>query len=148
LKITPPGGAPFTVTYRLPVGDAESAKGRKASPKPYTLEVASDPKTPEAGKPAKLTILIRSRDTKQPVTEFDTVHERQIHFMVVSSDLKNFSHEHPAAGEDGRFTLAYTFPTAGEYHLFADVAPKGAGSYILMQPIRVSGGGSVSSGPP
>jgi len=139
LKISPPGGAPFTVAYKLPVGDAHAAKGRFAAPRPYTLEVVSDPRTPEAGKPATLTILIRSRDTKQAVTEFDTVHERQIHFMVVSADLQRFSHEHPVVGADGRFTLTYTFPTGGEYHLFADVAPRGAGSFILMQPLRVEG---------
>jgi hypothetical protein len=147
LKITPPGGAPFTVTYKLPVSDARAARGRTVAPKPFTLEVVSDPKVPEAGRPAALTILIRSRDTKQPVTEFDTVHTKQIHFMVVSADLQDFSHEHPDAGADGRFTLTYTFPTAGEYHLFADVAPKGAGSQILMQPIRVAGA-SESHAPP
>jgi hypothetical protein len=139
LKITPPGGAPFTVTYKLPVADVQTAKGRTPPPKPYTLEVMSDPKIPEAGKPTALTILVRSRDTKQPVTEFDTVHERQIHFMIVSADLQKFSHEHPIVGPDGRSTLEYTFPTGGEYRLFADVAPRGAGSHILMQPIRVGG---------
>src|SRR5205814_590435 len=96
-------------------------------------------------KPTMLTIVVRSRDTKQPVTEFDTVHEKQIHFMVVSADLQNFSHEHPVAGANGRFTLAYTFPTGGEYHLFADVAPKGAGSEILMSPIRVGGAAPVAA---
>ena len=45
----------------------------------------------------------------------------------------------PDLGSDGKFTLEYTFPTGGEYHLFADVAPKGAGSQILMHPIRVNG---------
>jgi hypothetical protein len=139
LTITPPVGTAFTVSYKVPVGDAQAATGRKPKPKPYTLEVVSNPQTPEAGQPAALTILIRSRDTGQPVTEFDTVHTKQIHFMVVSADLKHFAHEHPVAGSDGKFTLDYTFPTGGEYHLFADVAPHGAGSQILMQPLRVSG---------
>jgi len=83
---------------------------------------------------------VQSRETKQPVTEFDTVHERQIHFMVVSADMQHFAHEHPVVGSSGgKFTLTYTFPTGGEYHLFADVAPKGAGSQILMQPLHVNG---------
>src|SRR5205807_5076875 len=87
-----------------------------------------------------------SRDTKQPVTDFDTVHERQIHFMVVSADMRHFAHEHPVLGPDGRFTLRYAFPTGGEYRLFADVAPKGAGSQILMQPVRVNGPAPASAG--
>lgn len=137
--ITPPNDRAFTVSYTVPVGDVQALKGRKTLPKPYTLEVRSDPAAPEAGKPALLTIFVQSRDTKQPVTEFDTVHERQIHFMVVSADMQHFAHEHPVAGSGGKFTLNYTFPTGGEYHLFADVAPKGAGSQILMQPLQVNG---------
>jgi hypothetical protein len=139
LTITPPTDKAFTVSYNVAVGDAQAVEGRKLKPKPYVLEVLSAPQVPESGKPAALNIVIRSRQTKQPVTEFDTVHEKQIHFMVVSADLKHFAHEHPEAGPSGKFTLEYTFPTGGEYHLFADVAPHGAGSQILMQPIRVEG---------
>jgi hypothetical protein len=139
LTITPLNDKAFTVSYKIPVGDAQPSAGRKLAPKPYTLEVRSDPATPDAGRPAQLTIFVQSRDTRQPVTEFDTVHERQIHFMVVSSDMQHFAHEHPVVGSGGKFTLTYTFPTGGEYHLFADVAPKGAGSQILMQPLHVNG---------
>jgi hypothetical protein len=146
LTITPPGDWAFTVSYKVPVGDAQAEKGKKLKSRPYTLEVTSSPQMPEAGKPARLTILVRNRDTKQPVTEFDIVHEKQIHFMVVSADMQRFTHEHPVLGSDGKFTLEYTFPTGGEYHLFVDVAPKGAGSQILMQPLRVSGPVPASTG--
>ncbi len=139
LTISPPGDKLFTISFRVPVRDAQSATGKAAKPKPYTLEVLSSPSRPEAGKPVELTMLIRNRDTKQAVPEFDIVHEKQFHFMVVSVNLEQFAHEHPVLGKDGRFTIAYTFATGGEYRLFADVAPKGAGSQILMQPIRVAG---------
>ena len=42
-------------------------------------------------------------------------------------------------GDGGVFRIRYTFPAAGEYHLFADVAPKGAGSQVLMARLKVSG---------
>jgi hypothetical protein len=145
LTVMPPAGAPFTVAFDLPVADATAA--RKSKPKPYTLEVTSDPATPKAGEPVTLTILIRSRDTKQPVTDFDVVHERSIHFMVVSRDLTRFAHEHPVLGAEGVFKLTYTFPAAGEYRLFADVAPKNAGSQILMQPFHVSGPETAKAAP-
>jgi len=64
----------------------------------------------------------------------------------VSADMQQFAHEHPVLGANGRFILQYVFPTGGEYHLFADVAPKGAGSQILMQPIRVAGPVPASTG--
>ncbi len=141
LTITPPApdAKAFTVAFPVVVGDTPSVRGRKPKPPPYSLEVTAGPSLPRAGDPTDLTLVIRSRDTKQPVTEFDVTHTKQIHFMVVSADLTRFAHEHPEAGANGRFTLRYTFPTGGEYHLFADVAPKEAGSQILMQPIVVSG---------
>src|SRR5262249_52899619 len=35
--------------------------------------------------------------------------------------------------------LRHAFPTGGEYHLFADVAPRGAGGQVLMAKLKVSG---------
>jgi hypothetical protein len=138
LTITPPAEKPFTVGFKVNVQD-EGLKGRKPKAQPYTLEVASKPATPRVGEPAELTIQVRRRDNKQVVKDFDIVHEQKMHFIVVSKDLVRFSHEHPEVGADGKFTLRYTFPTAGEYRLFADTAPRGAGSQVLMQPIKVSG---------
>src|SRR5437016_3671415 len=82
--------------------DAGAAKGRRPKPQPYTLEVMSSPARPRAGEPTDLTIVIRNRDTKQAVTDYDIVHEKQMHFMVVSADLQRFAHEHPEAGKDGK----------------------------------------------
>ncbi|HZO91765.1 MAG TPA: FixH family protein [Chthonomonadaceae bacterium] len=139
LNITPPDDKPFTVSFQVPVDDADAVKKRPPKPRPYTLEVVPAPKTVRAGQPVDLTILIRSRDTRQPVTDFDTVHEKKIHFIIVSRDLSFFAHEHPELGLDGKFALRFTFPTGGEYRLFADVAPHGAGSQVLMQPLKVEG---------
>jgi hypothetical protein len=76
---------------------------------------------------------------KENVTAFDEVHERLIHLFVVRDDLGTFSHEHPALDADGLFRLQFTFPTGGIYRVFADVAPKGAGSQVLMATVSVSG---------
>src|SRR5579863_8814141 len=48
LTITPPADKPFTVSYNVPVGDVQTDRRRKPKPKPYSLEVASNPPTPEA----------------------------------------------------------------------------------------------------
>src|SRR5262249_39734821 len=37
------------------------------------------------------------------------------------------------------FHLRYTFPTAGDYQLFADTAPKGAGSQVLLARLKIAG---------
>jgi hypothetical protein len=62
-----------------------------------------------------------------------------MHLLIVRSDLGFFSHEHPDLAADGTFRMRFIFPSGGQYHLFADVAPKGAGSQVLLSKIRVSG---------
>jgi hypothetical protein len=146
LTITPPDDKAFTAAFKVPVKDASEGKNRKPKPKPYTLEVRSNPTTPRAGEPAELSLVIRSRETKQPVTEFETVHEQKLHFIIVTKDLSLFAHEHPTLGADGTFTLRYTFPVGGDYRLFADVAPRGAGSQVLMEPFKVAGAPPAETG--
>lgn len=139
LTITPPNEKAFTVSFRVPVQDPGDGKKRKPKPKPFLLELTSNPKNPKAGEPAELTFLIKNRATKKIVTEYDIAHEQLMHLIIVSKDLSQFAHEHPELQPGGRFTIRYTFPTGGEYRLFTDIAPRGAGSQVLMQPLKVSG---------
>ena len=139
LTITPPSDKPFKVSFKVPVKDPLPPNKRKPKPQPYVLEVKSRPSTPRAGEPAELRIFVRQRADKKQVTEFDIVHEQKMHFIIVSKDLSHFAHEHPESGDAGKFTLHYTFPAGGEYRLFADVAPRGAGSQVVSQAIRVAG---------
>src|SRR5207302_5878358 len=74
-----------------------------------------------------------------PVTAFETVHETLLHLIIVRRDLALFAHEHPTPNSDGSFTLRHTFPTPGEYRLFADTAPRGAGSQILFGKLTLPG---------
>lgn len=139
LTVQPPGDREFSVQFPLRVADAPP-KNRKAQPKPWLLDLRSTPKNPRAGEPAELVLSVRHKDTpKQPHTEFDIQHEKLIHLLVVRSDLASFAHEHPELQTDGTFTMRYAFPRGGEYHLFADVAPRGAGSQVLLGKIKVSG---------
>ncbi|MEO8026954.1 MAG: hypothetical protein ABI823_10790 [Bryobacteraceae bacterium] len=137
LKIAPPAGQAFEVSFPLQVGDARSAT--KATIKPYRLEVVSSPKNPKAGEPADLTIRVIRDATKEPITAFDLTHEHPLHLIVVRADLGVFAHLHPALGENGVFRVKHVFPTGGEYHLFADAAPRAAGSQVLMAALKVNG---------
>ena len=67
------------------------------------------------------------------------MHEKLLHLILVRRDLAHFAHEHPTLGPDGVFRLRYTFASGGDYSLFADVAPKGAGAQTLSAPLSVSG---------
>jgi hypothetical protein len=128
--------ADATVEFPLSVNDAQAR--RKSVPPRFTLQLAAS--KPHAGEPADLRLIVRDRDNNNgPVTAFETVHERPIHLVLVRRDLTHFAHEHPTLGPDGIFSLRYTFPTPGEYRLFADLAPRSAGSQILAARITVSG---------
>jgi hypothetical protein len=130
-----------TVEFPLAVNDANAR--RKAVAPRFALEVRALPKKPRAGEPVDL--LFRVLDGKSRVTSFETVHEKLLHLIVVRRDLTQFAHEHPEPNADGSFTWRYTFPTGGEYRLFADTAPTGAGSQILSATISVSGKETASS---
>ncbi len=140
LSVKPLAGSPFTVEFPLPVGDMQSGKTRKKVTPPFRIDLTSQPKTPKAGEPAQLQFSFYNRENqKQALTEFDLAHERAVHLVVVREDLGTFVHLHPELGAGGVFRIPYTFPTGGEYHIFADVAPKGAGSQVLFAKVNVSG---------
>src|SRR5262249_32639136 len=126
--------------FTLKVQDAEAVRKHKPKPARFQLELASSPKTPAAGQTAELKFVIRDREAPGSVySTFERVHEKLLHLVIVRTDLAEFAHEHPQLGQDGIFRLDYAFRSGGEYHLFAEVAPRGAGAQVMMAKLRVSG---------
>jgi hypothetical protein len=139
LSVLVPGESqPVRARFTIDVLDAEARKGRKPAPMPYRVEVRPDGKV-EAGIPATLRFTIRDTKTKAVVRDFDIAHTKTFHLLMASRDLDWFVHEHPEPQPDGTFTIAVTFPAGDEYRLFADVAPRGAGSQILGTTLKVTG---------
>lgn len=153
LSIQPPADQPFTVEFPLNVGDLEDRPKKKAGPRPYQVEVVTDPGSVVSGQPVTLKLRVfANRETRGedgqltgkretvPVTEFDVAHEKLMHLIIARKDLGFYAHEHPVLQRDGTFVLkAFRFPTSGEFRVFADVAPKGAGSQVLSGVVNVSG---------
>jgi hypothetical protein len=139
LTLLPPGESkPITASFLIDVQDAEARQSKKPAPKPYFVEVKSQGKT-EAGTPAALSFTIRETRTRTVVKDFDIAHTQLFHLILVSKDLSWFAHEHPAPQPDGSFTISQVFPMGGEYRVYADVAPKGAGSQVLGTLLKVAG---------
>jgi hypothetical protein len=147
----------FRAEFPLPVNDADAGRAG-AHTAPFSLELVATPTQPTARQPAELQLqILRAGQPlhdstgvalhakRQPITDFDVVHEKLMHLFIVRSDLKQFAHEHPIYDLKGVFRLQYAFPTGGEYHLFADVAPKNAGSHIVGAVLNVSGSQEISS---
>ena len=86
------------------------------------------------------TITINIKDkTGKPIDKFDTVHEKQMHFIIVSKDLSFFNHIHPDYKGNGVFTVTTQFPTAGQFKVIADITPTGMGAMNKSQWISVQG---------
>jgi len=94
---------------------------------------------PAAGRPAPLVFAIYESPPGRIVHDFEIIHEKRLHFLMVSSDLAWFEHEHPVLGPDGRFRLLWTFPHAGRYLLFADFTPTDGDNQILRSVLDIGG---------
>jgi hypothetical protein len=157
LRIKPPADEAFTVEFPLKVADEPS--NRRPRPPPYGPELKTEPGRIRAGEPARLQITVmanlETRDADgrptgkrrtERVRDFDIMHERQMHLIIVRRDLEFFAHTHPTTAADGVFTLDnYVFPTAGEYRIFVDAAPKGAGGQVMSATIKVEGKSKVEA---
>jgi hypothetical protein len=138
LSVAPPAGEPFAIEFPLRVDDP--GPRRKPRPPRYSIEISSSPKSPKAGEPVLLRLIVRDREQpRAPVSSFDIAHERPMHLALVRDDLTQFAPEHPQVASSGEFTLRTTFAEGGDYRLFADVAPSGAGSQTLRAKLKVSG---------
>lgn len=73
------------------------------------------------------------------VKDFELSHEKLLHLIAVSKDLSYFTHIHPQIDGNGKFTIDTTFPSGGEYKLFADFVPKGGSSTTLSEWVKVEG---------
>jgi hypothetical protein len=103
------------------------------------VEIVSQPRRPRAGEPAEVQIRVRRREPEGTVTGFQVVHEKLMHVLIVRDDLTHFAHEHPDISPDGIFRLRYAFPTGGDYHIFVDTTPRGAGTQVMMGKVSVQG---------
>ena len=106
------------------------------------LMVQTEPAAPSAGKPVALKLMIHQADGTM-AREFDIIHEKLVHLIMVRDGLDEFAHVHPAVDDRGNLTITHTFPKAGKYRLFADFKPKDKSAAIAKAQIEVSGESST-----
>lgn len=75
----------------------------------------------------------------RPIRFLEKVHERPVHLIVTSDDLRYFAHIHPELRPDDSFAVDHAFPRAGDYWLFADYTAPGSGPETARFRVRVSG---------
>jgi hypothetical protein len=92
----------------------------------------------ERGEENRLRFSIESA-SGEAVTEFDELHERRMHLIVVRRDGAEFRHLHPEMDAAGAWTVPVAFGEAGVYRAFADFAVAGE-QRTLASDVFVSGG--------
>ena len=107
--------------------------------KQQDVKIEYDSIVPEAGKPTKLTISVKEK-SGTPVREYELVHDKLMHLIIVGEDLSYFAHIHPVLENNVEgFTIVHTFPEAGKYKLWVDFKPKGGTQNVLAFMADVKG---------
>lgn len=103
-----------------------------------TLMVRTEPGDVQAGTPVTLQMMIHD-DSGAMVEEFEAIHEKKIHLIIVREGLDEFAHVHPELRADGSFAIEHTFPKAGKYRLYVDHKPAGQPQATATGSVGVAG---------
>lgn len=104
----------------------------------YSIDLKTNPTEVAAGKDTALTFEVKS-PKNETVKEFDIVHEKPMHVLIVSEDLEEFYHIHPELSGDGLFKTGFTFPNGGNYTVYTDFTMKGLPQSVQNFAVKVSG---------
>ncbi len=105
----------------------------------FNLKFECFPKTPKPGEKIRLRFSIFNPKTREQVKEFYITHEKLFHLFIVSEDLSQFQHIHPALEAGGSFTIETVLPVAGNYKIYSDVYPHDGAPQVLQQNITTAG---------
>lgn len=95
----------------------------------YQLTGVSAPSA--TGADGELSLTITGPDG-EPVTDFETEHEKELHLIVVRADGQQFRHVHPEMDADGTWSIPWQWDAAGTYRVFADFVPAQGGEGITL----------------
>lgn len=116
--------------------ESEEPHGAEHGQDGYTLRIS--PTQLQRGEARELRFSIDASGG-EPVTEFDRLHERRMHLIVVRRDGSEFRHLHPEMDESGTWSIPIAFDQPGAYRAFADFSVAGE-QHTLAGDLPVSGG--------
>jgi hypothetical protein len=119
-------------------GLADSATipgGLMVSHNGYTLRLTDQQSAAGNGVPVEFTI---TGPDGEPVTDYETAHEKQLHLIAVRRDFTGFQHVHPELSTDGTWSTALDL-TPGPWRLYADFTPAEADPLTLGADLHVAG---------
>ncbi|MET9485925.1 hypothetical protein [Nocardia sp. NPDC006630] len=125
--------------------ESDAAPGLKDSESGYTLADITAPATANQ----QGALRFRITGPQGPVTRFDSLHEKDLHLIVVRSDASQFRHVHPQLAADGTWSIDWTWAAPGAYRVFTDFSPTGGpGELTLSRTVHVAGSAADTPLPP
>ncbi|MFB7722360.1 hypothetical protein [Nocardia sp. NPDC056100] len=83
------------------------------------------------------------------VTKYNSLHEKNLHLIVVRSDASQFRHVHPELAADGTWSIDWKWAEPGTYRVFTDFSPAGGpGELTLSRTVNVAGDAVAKPLPP
>lgn len=131
-------------TTTSPTTDHSAHGAPQAEQKPAGLGISEDGYTlrispTQLGRGEARELRFSIEGANGPVTEFDELHERRMHLIVVRRDGAEFRHLHPEMDAAGTWTIPIEFDQPGVYRAFADFSVGGE-QRTLASDVFVSGG--------
>jgi hypothetical protein len=102
------------------------------------LMVETEPAQAMAGSTTTLKLMIHGEDGGM-IKDYEVVHEKKVHLIVVRDGLDQFDHVHPEIDEAGNMTVSLTFPKGGLYRLYADYKPAKKQQVVATAEVKVAG---------
>ena len=131
------GGEDHNVHNTATAGQTDAPRGLAVSTEGFRLDV--DTEVVPAESPSQFTFRILD-DAGSPVLDFDELHERRLHLIVLSRNLVDYWPPPPTIDTaTGEWTVDLPALTPGSYRVFADFQPAGAGNLTLGTDITVPG---------
>lgn len=97
----------------------------------------SPARVPQAGKPVTLNFNFNWKKDGKPLKDLEIVHEKPCHLIIVSDDLNEFQHIHPAVTAPGKMSVTTEFPKDGQYKMYMQYTVKGEPEYTLVKDLQV-----------
>ena len=105
----------------------------------FMLKMEANPPAPKPSEKVKFHFAIFNPKTGEQVKDFAPLHEKLFHLFIISQDLNQFQHIHPAFNSDGSFSIETVLPQAGRYKIYCDFYPLDGSPQVLQQNIATSG---------
>lgn len=143
----PAAGQSMPTEQALPVSPLSAdPPGLSLAQDGYALSAVRAPGTPNDRASLSFTI---AGPSGTPLLDYATVHDKQLHLIIVRSDGQHFAHVHPVLDQaTGIWSMPWMWKAAGTYRVFADFQPAQVGSTKLTLTRTVDVAGELAPSPP